>query len=39
MEKVLMISNMYELVNYKSEDLLQYLKMEQHMALLVRKET
>ena len=38
MEKVLMISNMYELVNFKSEDLLQYLKTEKHMAIAVRQE-
>ena len=30
MEKVLMIANMYELFNHKSEELLAYLKAEKH---------
>jgi hypothetical protein len=37
-EKILMIYNMFELFNYKTEDLLSYLKSEQHMAIVTRKE-
>lgn len=38
MEKILMISNMYEEFNYVSEELLHYLKAEKHMLVAIRKE-
>jgi hypothetical protein len=37
-EKILMISNEYELLNQKSQDLLTYLKEEKHMMVVVRRE-
>lgn len=37
-EKFLMISNEYEMLNHKSEDLLKYLKEEKHVMVIIRRE-
>jgi hypothetical protein len=37
-EKFLMISNEYEMLNHKSEDLLKYLKEEKHVMVVIRRE-
>ena len=36
MEKILMISNMYQIFNEKSEELLKYLNSEKHMMIAIR---
>jgi hypothetical protein len=33
-----MISNEYEILNQKSEDLLRYLKEEKHVMIIIRRE-
>lgn len=38
LEKFLMISNMYEMLNENSEDLLHYLRAEKNVVVLVRRE-
>jgi hypothetical protein len=37
-EKILMISNMYEMLNENSEDLLRYLKAEKNVQVVIRNE-
>ena len=37
-QKILMIYNMFEHFNCETEDLLNYLKSQQHMSIVVRKQ-
>lgn len=37
-EKILMIANMYEMLNYKSDNLLAYLRSQKHILVQVRQE-